>query len=61
MIIDVDKLKNDILSDSYGAAFGGGFGGALMEACDMESASDEEIVRIALDKGVDLNQYEVKE
>ena len=61
MIIDVDDLRKDLLNDSYGAAFGGGFGGALMEAFDIERASDEEIVQIALDKGYDLENYRVDE
>lgn len=59
MVIDVDDLRNDLLNDDYGAAFGGGFGGAFMEAMDIERASDEEVVRIALEKGIDLSNYEV--
>lgn len=60
MIIDVDDLRKDLLDDSYGAAFGGGFGGAFMEAVDIERASDEEVVKIAVKKGIDLSKYEVK-
>ena len=26
--IDVDKLRKDLINESYGAFFGGGFGGA---------------------------------
>ena len=59
MVIDVDDLRNDLLNDSYGAAFGGGFGGALMESFDIERASDEEVVRIALEKGYNLGNYRV--
>ena len=59
MIIDVEDLRNDLLNGSYGAAFGGGFGGALMESFDIERASDEEVVRIALNKGVNLKNYQV--
>ena len=60
MIIDVDALREDLTNDNYGAFFGGGFGGALMEAADIRRASDEEVVRIAVEKGVDLSKYEVK-
>lgn len=60
MIIDVDKLREDMKQDCYGAFFGGGFGGALMEASDIESASPEELVRIAQRKGIDLSRYEIK-
>ena len=60
MIIDVDDLRKDLLNDSYGAAFGGGFGGAFREAIDIERASDEEVVKIAVKKGIGLSKYEVK-
>lgn len=60
MIIDVDELREDMKQDCYGAFFGGGFGGALMEASDIESASPEELVRIAQRKGIDLSRYKIK-
>ena len=60
MIIDVDELREDMKQDCYGAFFGGGFGGALMEASDIESASPEELVRIAQRKGIDLSRYGIK-
>lgn len=59
MIIDIDELRKDLINDSYGAFFGGGFGGALIESFDLQNASDEEIIRIAQNKGVDLSNYEV--
>ena len=59
MIIDVDALRNDLTKDGYGAYFGGGFGEALIEAADISQASDEDVVRIALEKGTDLGRYEV--
>ena len=60
MIIDVDALRNDLTNHAYGAFFGGGFGGALIEAADISQASDEEVVRIAQEKGIDLGKYEVR-
>ena len=59
MIIDVDALREDLKTDSMGAFFGGGFGGALVEAMDIDRASPEELVEIALRNGVDLSKYEV--
>ena len=56
--IDIDKLREDLENDSYGAFYGGGFGGALIEAFDIEGASPEELVEIALEKGIDLTDYE---
>ena len=61
MIIDVDKLRDDMLQEDLGAFFGGGFGGALVEAVDVERASDEELVEMALKQGIDLRRYEVDE
>ena len=60
MIIDVDKLREDMLNECYGAAFGGGFGGALVEAFDVENASPEKLVELAQQQGVDLQRYEVE-
>ena len=60
MIIDVAALRNDLETDDYGAFFGGGFGGALIEAMDIARASDEEVVRIAKRKGIDLSRYEIR-
>ena len=59
MIIDVDALRRDLINDDCGAFFGGGFGGALIEAADISKASDEEVVKIAQAKGIDLRRYEV--
>ena len=61
MIIDIDKLREDMRNEDLGAFFGGGFGGALIEAIDIERASDEELVDMALKQGIDLRRYEVDE
>ncbi len=60
MIIDVDKLREDMLNEDYGAFFVGGFGGALAESVEIERASDEELVDMALQQGIDLRKYEVE-
>ena len=57
MDIDFDRLREDLAEDSYGAFFVGGFGGALVEAGDIESASDDELIRIARRKSVDIEDY----
>ena len=58
MFFDIDGLREDLEDDCYGAFFGGGYGGAMIEAMDIEDASDEELIRIALEKGIDLGRYE---
>ncbi len=60
MIIDVDKLREDMLNEDYGAFFVCGFGGALAESVEIERASDEELVEMAQRQGIDLRKYEVK-
>lgn len=57
--IDIDELRRDMLNDSYGAFYGGGFGGALIEAFDVENASPKELVKLAQRKGIDLRKYQI--
>lgn len=59
MTIDVEKLREDLKQECYGAFFVGGFGGALMESFDLERVSPEKLVEIAEKKGVDLKKYQV--
>ena len=53
MTIDIEKLREDLKQECYGAFFVGGFGGALMESFDLDRASPEELVDIAGKKGID--------
>ena len=57
--IDIDALRKYMLDNSYGAFFCGDFGGALVEAVDIERASDEELVEMAVRQGIDLRKFEV--
>ena len=57
--IDIERLLEDLRSEDLGAYFGGGFAGALMEAFDIDSATPEELVQMAQDRGVDLRRYVV--
>lgn len=56
MKIDIERLREDIKQDCYGAYFGGGFGGALMESFDVEKASPEEVIEIAKNKNMDFRK-----
>ena len=60
MIIDIEQLRDDLLNDSYGAVFAGGFGGAIFDAVDIKNASPEKLIQIAKNKGVDLRKYEIE-
>lgn len=57
--IDIERLREDLREEDIGAYFGGGFGGALMEAFDIDNATPEELLQIAQDNGVDLRRYVV--
>ena len=57
--IDIERLREDLRSEDLGSYFGGSFGGALMEAFDIDSATPEELVQMAQDRGVDLRRYVV--
>lgn len=59
MTIDIEALREDLKQDSYGAFFGGGFGGAMMEAIDIDRAPPRKLVELAVERGVDLRKYEV--
>ena len=57
LYIDIEQLRKDLMNDSYGAIFGGGFGGALFESFDIEKATPDELIEIARRKGIDLSKY----
>lgn len=57
-MIDYDALREDLEDELLGAAFGGGFGGALMEAADLDDLSDEELLDIVRRNGIDPEDYE---
>lgn len=59
--IDVEALRRDMLSDSMGAFYGGGFGGAMFESFEIERATPQELADMAVRKGIDLRPYIIDE
>ena len=59
-INNIDRLRRDLKEDLYGAYYGGGSGGAMMQAMDLDSADPQKLVELALEKGIDLRKYEVQ-
>lgn len=57
MVIDIEKLREDMKEDCYGAYFAGGFGAALVESFDVDRASPEELIKMVEKKGIDLRRY----
>lgn len=55
--IDVDRLRSDLVSECEAAYFVGGFGASIIDMDEIENATDEEVVTIALNNRVNLNKY----
>lgn len=55
--IDFERLRKDLYEESLAAVFGGGFGGAFLQAEDVMRASDSDLVKIAVKNGMNINDY----
>ena len=60
MLIDVDRLREDI-KDYYGTAAFNGFPAAVIDLGRIEKMSDQEIVEFAIKKRIQLEKYEIQE
>lgn len=59
MNIDVDRLRKDMIDEAHAAYFVGGFGAALLEIPDVENASDEELIELAISNGINIKKYKL--
>ena len=57
-MIDFDQLRRDLADDRYAGAFAG-MPAMLMEAWEIESASEEELLELAQREGIDLDDYKL--
>ena len=57
MLIDVEKLRRDLIN-YYGSAAFSGMPNAMIEVIDIERASIEELVKFAKQAGLNLEDYE---
>ena len=57
-MLDIDQLREELKEECLGGFFVGGFGGAMVEASDIDMASEEELIKIAKHNGIDLRRYE---
>ena len=57
IIIDIDKLKDDLIN--YFGSATPMYPVAFMDVINVENASPEELVQIAIQNGFDLNDYRV--
>ena len=51
------KLKDDMKEELYGAAFVGGYGGAFLEADEIDDEDDDELEEHARRLGIDPDEY----
>ena len=58
MLHDMDELREKLKQECYSAYFAGGYGGALMESFEIDSASPEELIQIAKNQGMRVDGYE---
>ena len=57
--IDTDRLRRDLMN-YFGAAMSV-FTVAMMDVIDIENASEEELIRIAIRNGFNLEDYEIND
>lgn len=59
MTIDIEELRESLIDESFASYVGGNFGGALMEADDIENATADELVEMAIDYDIDLSRFAI--
>lgn len=58
--IDTEKLGKDMRDDSLEAYLGGGFGGSLNKAGEIERASTSQLTDMAKRQGINWDNYKKK-
>ena len=56
MNIDIERLREDLINYFGTASFYNKM--AMMDLIEIEKASDEEVIQIAVDNGFDLERYQ---
>lgn len=59
--VDIERLRQDMLNDCYGAFYGGGYGGALFSSFEIEREGGQELVDQAERMGYNLLDYIIEE
>ena len=57
-MIDFERLRRDLADGRYAGSFGG-MPAMIMEAWEVEDASENELLSMAEDAGIDLSGYEL--
>ena len=61
MTIDLDALREALEWECCGAFYGGGFGGAMVQATEVKETSPEKLIALAEEMGLDLSRFEIQE
>ena len=56
MELDTNKLRKDLI-DYYGTAMNNGFPMAVIDLSKAETASEQELIRMAEEEDIDLSRY----
>jgi hypothetical protein len=57
-MIDFERLRRDLAEDRYAGSFAG-MPAMIIEAWEIEDASEEELLNMAETDGIDLSEYEL--
>ena len=57
-MIDFERLRRDLADDRYAGAFAG-MPAMMMEAWEIEDASERDLLDMARSEGIDLEEYEL--
>ena len=57
-MIDFERLRRDLAEDRYAGSFAG-MPARIIEAWEIEDASEEELLNMAETDGIDLSEYEL--
>ena len=57
-MMDIESLRKDLQEECLGGFFVGGYGGALMEAAQIEKSQPEELIKMAKQQGFDISRYQ---
>lgn len=57
-MIDIERLRKEMLDDCLAMVFGAGIGAGIWEAAEIETASPEKLIEMARQQGIDLSRFE---
>ena len=56
-MIDYEELRKNLSQDALGDFYGGGFGGALIQAEEIKKLPRDKLLEYARKEGININNY----